>query len=1115
MSKETKTAITQTKSSYSKIEVDDLSGYFLSYWNLAIKKQEKDFFCSLNHENLSSKTIPLSEFNIKLTNINNTISENKNLALFEEKLFKIKIYFLSSENDLNLDFYSNLKLTYDKKNLNLILYLISEINENINVLKDTNKLLNKIKSKSGINDLVILPYNVVFFDKLQTAIVPFIDNFSIKFSQEYLNKLDYVAKKIESFNEQNNNKSVDNYEYIEYLISYFDLLSLCNDWNTINFYCNKFLFKEFTILKIDYAFDNYSDLIDYEKKIKINFKNKQIANVEFQVYIFNSYIKSNLYLENYENIIQFIKKFTYKMNLFINNFKTEFHYIFWLLNYLSYLIQFFNSLENIPNKKKIEEILVNLYSLYSKYLKIYAFKSKNIYIPDRKILFQLINCIKNKNIEKIEEEIKNHLNKEKGTNVDNKDLNTFIDDYKDNKDEIYMALKDNKKYLEFLLSILNNINIYNKKYLNLETSINSVFAIAYILISFCKFSETKDLLMHLLTYKFLKHQKLKYIYEYICFILLLVLYFIDKTYDNLNLVISLLNINYLYTDKLQKNVSNENNKNIINEILSQYIESFNPNELKEKKDIIFSLNKVLHMQFFEGENKTLFINKSKPEKQNINFKIKNNSGVELNINKIFLIFEENKNNDNNIIQYVIDKDKNNFKKIEPYMDDKRYFDIEYKDIFKLNTIYKLVKIQYVMNNDIKGEYIVNENIDVLFSELNLNIKNEIYCSYDSPDINNNNFYYNILCMIKMNISNINDVNEIKNKTILIEIFDIEKDCDSILKIQTEVLKSILKPKIPQVIINDLSIEFPPNSINNIKDINILDIPFFFENINYYVNNKNAIKIQMTIKEKKDSDEKIFFSYSSIHKLKPTHLFTIGKRFKLLKNNSYLLQIFLSLTTERTKAKVYNSDHITNIDSKQAINMLLLLNDKEADILNKLRNNFMIFSLFQEDNIKYRFCYPEKNILDEIKEIKEIPYHIKINTINDKFELLNEVYINICIKKYKEKKVKLMIKVNDDNNWCVVGKNKIIEEFGEEKSEKNLKISILPLNDGYLQLPEIEFNEYEIGGGFNFCFDGDEKNDKDDKMEEFEPIEYGSVIEGDKNVVKIEPLKEYNLKINLT
>jgi hypothetical protein len=368
-------------------------------------------------------------------------------------------------------------------------------------------------------------------------------------------------------------------------------------------------------------------------------------------------------------------------------------------------------------------------------------------------------------------------------------------------------------------------------------------------------------------------------------------------------------------------------------------------------------------------------------------------------------------------------------------------------------------------------------------------------------------------MIKINILDISDISELKNRSLIIEIMDSTKNNnDSILKIQTELFKSIMKPKIPEIIVNDLSIIFPPDSIHNINDIINLQIPFFYENTNYYTNFENKIEIKLNVKEKKEDNDIILFSYLKVYKMKFTHLFTIGKRFKLLKNNSFLLQTFLSLNMENKKVKVYNLNNVINIDSNQAINKILVLNGKENDILLKLRNNFISFSLNNENDIKYRFCYPEKNILDEIKEMKEIPYHIIISidkkNNNMKFDLSNEIKVNICIKKFKEKRVKLMIKINDNNNWCVIGKNKIIEEFGNEKSEKDINIVLLPLIDGFLQLPEIEFSEYEIDSD-------DKKENNDDISYEFEPIEYGTIIEGKKNVLEISPLKEYSLKINLT
>ena len=1115
MSKEEKNNLSPNKFTRTIIELDDNSGYFLSYWNLAIKKHLSNYFCSFDLEKYFSVKHPLSAFNISISDINNSIIENLNPLIFEEKLFSMKIHFLSSEKELNADFIQSLKQSYGNNKLNLILYLINEIKEKTDILKDSQKLLNKIKSKCGNNDITILPYNIVYFEQLQPAFSIFLEFFTEKFTKEYLNKMEKMTKIMEKYENDNKEENYDNYQFMENMIYYFDLLSLINRWDFIQKYCTKFLFKELKCFTKENNNLKPMSFSNYElNRFKLNFKNKKIGNIEFQEFILNYYIKSLQFLEEYTYLVSFIKIIPYKMNLFIKNFKTEYHYLYWILNYYYNLIDYFNSLNNFPNTNTTSEALLYLYSNSVKFLKLYAYKANNIYIPNNRILIEILNCIKDKDFEKIGERLK-HLIDEKAK-IENNELKMFIDEFNNKEDALFIILNDNKKFLEEILSLLNCINKNTQEYINFHISINCVFDIVYLLIFFCKFNEAKNILVPLLNYKFLKKQKIKYVYEYICFILLLIMNFIDKNFENLNLVFKLLNINYTNIGKILKNLNWEN-KNMIYEIISNYLDSSDLKKIEE--EINFSLDTVFNIKFFEGQNKTLFVNKTKNESQKLDYKITNNTGIKLNISKVNLIFEENDINNDNLqnnkkISYSINNDKNEFKILESFIKEKNeFFCVEFTDIFKLNNKYKLIEIQYELNNSIKGIYHIKENIELIFNELNINIKSEIFSSYDNS-YTKNNFYYNILCKFKINIMNISDVNELKDKSLLIQIFDLNKNDDSILKIQTELLKSFFKEKISEIIVDDLSIEFPPNSIKNINDINNLEIPFFFENTNYYTNNKkSSIKIKINIK---DNNNKNLFSYSENYNIKYIHLFTIGKRFKLLKNNTYLLQTFLSLNLETTKVKVYNSNSTTNIDSKQAINMILLLNDKENDILLKLRNNFMTFSLNNEDNIKYRFCYPEKNILDEIKEMKEIPYHIIIsvdNNQNNNFDLLKEIYVNICIKKYKEKSSKLMIKINDNNNWCTVGKNKIIEDFGNEKSEKNIKIALLPLIDGFLQLPEIEFSEYEKDSDLNFI--EEDKNDNNEEYIDFEPIEYGSIIEGEKNVLKIRPSKEYNLKINLT
>ena len=143
------------------------------------------------------------------------------------------------------------------------------------------------------------------------------------------------------------------------------------------------------------------------------------------------------------------------MNLLIKNFRTEFHFIHWIIKYFYGLIQYFNSLKKFlssTTQKIINEGLVYLYSISIKYFKLYSSKSKNIYIPNKKILIELINCIKNKDCLKIEERMIKLIDIKK--EEDNKDLKMFKDDFKDNNsDNILLIFNDNKKFLEEILSL--------------------------------------------------------------------------------------------------------------------------------------------------------------------------------------------------------------------------------------------------------------------------------------------------------------------------------------------------------------------------------------------------------------------------------------------------------------------------------------------------------------------------------------------------------------------------------------------------------------------------------------------------------------------------------------
>ena len=132
-------------------------------------------------------------------------------------------------------------------------------------------------------------------------------------------------------------------------------------------------------------------------------------------------------------------------------------------------------------------------------------------------------------------------------------------------------LNDNKKILNEILDLYKSIRTNFSEYANITTSIQFVFDEIYLLILFHQFEQIKQILVSLLEHKFFKKNQFRNIYEYICFILLIILNYLEKNKENLNLVFKLLNIDYNKNPLINRLLSNiiKDNKNIINHFIYQ------------------------------------------------------------------------------------------------------------------------------------------------------------------------------------------------------------------------------------------------------------------------------------------------------------------------------------------------------------------------------------------------------------------------------------------------------------------------------------------------------------------------------------------------------------------
>ena len=1140
------------------LSINDPSNDFIPYWNLAMKENLNNNFITIDSDSKKSGTIPLTSFNFKLIDIKEKSNQENVETIQLNEIATIDVYRIKKEKDFNADFIKALKQNYNVNNINIMLYNVEDVKDNI--IKNFNKTIDKIRSKTGLVDLSVIPYNDQNYNKFYSIFDTFFINLKKKIATEYNNQIIALLNKINDMKDIYNSTDPElTYEYIKNRILYLDLLIIGEFWEDIKAVCIKDLFKVFAQLKNKFTFTDCSSEIN-ELEIKKNVKNKNITNIEYQIFLINCYMKSCRHLKTYDDLINSLFDSSRKFSIYKDSFESEYHYYYWIVNYIlnlaNYLITFEEKIPimDIESKNCIKQGIIFLYSICINYLKQYS-KLFKYEIPSIKIFISLKNLVdKGLNIkDELEKDFANNNFDEKSEifnkfKTDVKSINTFYFDLNKN---IFDVFTNKKCFLEEYLHILQIMNKNTCEITNHKNSIRNFFEIIPILISLNKFEEAKNILNNILDDKIFIKTKLNTIYEFLCLLLIILLYSSEKNSDNLKLMFKLLDTTFtnvkFYLSKLECK-----DENLINDIISKFIESYsNIDNKQDANDILnkkFSLDKAINITLERKKDEIIFINKQKTNKEQIKYTLTNNTGVNFNINKVQLIFEEfsftnannkDKDKEKKEIIYEINDDTNSLKCIEPYAKSKEnMFEIildEKNDIFKINTTYKFIQIKYIINNTLCGIYNIKENIKLCFNTIEMKVSTNIYPSYDSSEFSSTTrdvFYFNTLSNINMDLTELPDNDLLNNKTLRITFEDLNKKSDIKLIIQTYLLQEELAKEYKDIKINDFSIEFTADSLKEkSKDKLNLKIPFYVENINFYDNGSISMKIKVEIIESNPEDknnDKIYYSFTSFHNINLTHLFNIRKKFRLIPKNSILMQTTFSLNIEATNVIVYthNSENFSfYMDTTQAINLVLLYQNKEEEIIKKLRQNFLEFSLDDIINnekkiVKYRLCYPEKNILDEIKELKEIPYYININVDEKSNDIYKELNVNINIKKNNNKKVILLIHISDNENWAVIGKTKFIEEWFDDKddNEKNMKIKLLPLVDGFVKLPEIEFLEYEISENNDDILKINEEENKGEftigKMN-FEPIEYGTLIEGNEKVVNITPAKECALKLNLT
>ena len=1072
----------------SNVNLIDDENEFFNYWNEIIKNEflQRNFIkICLNEKETTKK---LSEFNINLLLNNNNENEN---------FFTIKITKIKSEKDLKNDsIIKNVINNYSSENLNVLIFNIS--NSSDSQLKLCNKILEKIKEKTNINDFIILGYN-----KKNNSYIPnlneiFINLFQKKFEEKFNLKLIFYKNFVE------NNKNFENlFEFLKHFFIYLKYLKISEFYEEILNIINKYFNINNENLNKNFQFNVPLKILNFDNENIYNkILSQKLSSIEYFQYLLFNYLESCRILRNYKEFNFFLDKFFNFLNKnYKKYFSSENHFYFWLCLFINEILLYVKYVKKINGINEtfmlIEIVHINLLNYLKKFMKIYA-KFCFIEIPNEKIL----NFVITKN--DLKEEFNNILNEEKFNEIIEKNFKEFKSDINKyfNKETCEIFLNKNR-FLNEYLTLLENINILYSSVKNNKLIFKNNLELIYLKFLFNQFEECKKILINIIKeFDFINNnnnnnnKNWKLIFDYLLIHLFLILISIkQKSIDDLKLISKYLNITIENIDKIINLFGI--NKNDFYNLISNYINNEN---IKEEFEINF--NEIINLKFNNfnenNNNNNIYINKINSTKKEIKNFFSNKTSYFFNIENIVIIFKElnSENNNNNILKYSI---KNQFQIKSNENNNDLNLIIDFNNDFKLNSKYEIISINFISKNNINFNYKIQKSFIFIIQNLNIEIDSKIFPSFINNNNNNlienkNIFYYNTLFLLEINFKKLE---EFKENILQIELIPNE------FQIHENKI-SFLKETFNNILITENKIEFPENSINETNKNETIKIPFFIENLDFYSNSKKELKIKITIIK----NNEIIFINNSKFSLNLIHLFNFKNKFRLLNNNNYLMNTIFSLNIEIENMKIFlnnNNKNKINFNHSSAINIVNSLPKKIEEIKKILSNKFLEFSI---KNDFYFFCFPIKNITNQIKNLFNINYYIKIDfNKNKKFKLFEEIEIEINVNKLNDKNVLFKIDMIENENWGFIGKKKIIENF-KNKTNVNFKFNIFSLIDGFVKLPEFEFSEFEIENNL-------EKNKYENvKIMNFNSIEFDSVIEGNQKIIQIHPENKSMLKVNI-
>ena len=1085
--------------------IDD-SEIWLNIWKI-LKEQLHLHYTLIKLKDIINSKRSLQNLNIKMIS---------NLTQFSLQLYITKI---SNQIDLKSEIKEKLR-KYISKNNDPFIIILSDLDNNESSINKGIKLIDSIKKELNSNCIIkLLPINVSQI-KFGELIYDFFKEFNQRISNDITTKINNLYKNLIILRMKRNENKNSTFNYIQTKESLLNCLYFHEFYDDAIKLNEDDLFLSFNYLDSKIKLEEPLEINELDQaKLKSKIKDKTVNNIDYLQYTIYHIIKyciSNMNLKRLNsNLTRILSDFFLIKHLFYSSY----HFNFWYLIYLYKIADILKTIKtdfyNIEDQEIKTRLILEVYYQIKKVLKNLALLI-NYEIPSIKGFYLQMNKPEEK-----DNSLMNGLFHEM-----DRSLIFLCKEVEENIfNEKYKKILNNKiKFLEEYLNIVSIIESFHSHLNQNRSCIKLQLERIPILNMLNRHSSIKEILIICL--KNLRKENWFFITDFIQTIFLIFMNSQEKNIENLYLMIketllfASVNSNFVY-----HNLKIPNERSIY-EIISKYFSS--PNINLRDKSIIDKYDLKSFLNIFVTrepniENKDYQVYEIRNDViigQSCQFKIRivNNLKVSIMVSEINLKFKNKYGGEiflinSNIKKFLLNEGENNkyvtintnhfnsdmklylksiFVNFECGIEGLFVFD---QKKFCINISSSLLKFDYLLINPIKqGNFFYDTIYDCIFILRNYSILQNAdlkitLLNNDNPD--ESPIFHDVKYYI------IND-----NFKTSDDIFSLFSD-----KINKQDLKLLSKNELNIKIKNNF-LKLKKNSQLNTNNNLIIISKFTFSSEDSKKNNDICVDLILT--KLADSaniyDSDILIMKESIN-VKIEQIYKVCHQIRSLdqkRKNSSLDDKFLVQTTFLSKfsANTYISKSCDLVEN-------YLVNDLHSanfvTIIDNKIENFKMKYFFKYMNQIYTYL-PLNNLLhSSINKYLNYNYEININFLIEKefSALYKEIKINVSIMKNSLFSSYVEVKLKENPCWISIGKSKYREKI-DHNDNFNLVFTIMPIVDGFISIPEVEFFEQTIY--YN-------KQMKNSTQLDFTRIEY-YLVKGNRKIVKISPINNFQMNLNL-